>query len=401
MEKKRLPQLCDDKTCTGCLACVNACNNDALGINTNKEGFYRPQLFPDNCVMCGLCERSCPVLTPTVKNDLKTIKVYAAWHKDSAIRAKSSSGGAFTALAEVVLKRRGVVFGAAYTEDLHVTHIYVDEETGLEKLRLSKYAQSCIGDAMKQVKHLLTEGKMVMFVGTPCQVAGLKNYLHKDFENLLLVDFICHGVASNDMLQRYLRWLEKKYGKVNHINFRDKRKGWYDALRVIKTEGNKEKVLRGDDDNYWVAYNNNNNNLQLSCYHCINQGFPRCSDITISDFWRIGHNIPFGHKEEIEKGISLVAVNNPKAFPIVKEASNSLYMEERQISETIAGNLAAVQSSEYPMSRDTIYEDMRRLDYDTFRKKYMSTNIKQKVVKLFREYLPYRLIKFVRLKKQK
>ena len=400
MEKKRLPQLCDNKACTGCLACVNACNQGALTVAKDEEGFYRPSLKAELCVMCGLCEKSCSIITPSKRQNESDIKVYAAWHKDEAIHARSTSGGAFSALASVVLEKGGVVFGASYADGLTIKHIEVCNEVGLDKLRLSKYAQSYVGDTYQQVKKRLVEGRWVLFVGTPCQVAGLKNYLRKDYENLLLVDFICHGVPSNDILQAYLKWLEKKYGRVNHINFRDKRKGWYDALRVIKSETGKEMIMRGTDDNYWVGFSINND-LQESCYNCVNQGFPRFSDITIADFWGLGKRIPFGHKEEIEKGVSMIVVNNRKAMTLFKEASKNLYVVERTINETISGNKTAVQSSRRPKSRDTLYKDLQTMDYDDFHKKYMSTTLKQKTVKFFREYLPFPVIKYIRLRSQK
>lgn len=400
MENKRLPQLCDNKTCTSCLACVNSCNQDALSVVKDDEGFYRPQLNTEKCVKCGLCEKGCPIITPVKRQNEHELKIYAAWHKNEVIRAKSTSGGAFSALASVVLNKGGVVFGASYGDDLQIKHIEVCDEVGLDKLRLSKYAQSHVGNSYQQVKKRLLEDRMVMFVGTPCQVAGLKNYLHKEYDNLILVDFICHGVPSIDMLQGYTKWLEKRYGKVNHINFRDKRKGWYDALRVIRSVTGNEKVMRGDDDNYWVGFSINNN-LQESCYNCVNQGFPRCSDITIADFWGLGKRVPFGHKEEIEKGISMIAVNNQRIMPFFEEASENLIVFERTTSETISGNKTAVQSSHRPKSRDTLYKDLRTMDYDDFRKKYMSTTLKQKAVKFFREYLPFSVIKYIRLRSQK
>lgn len=396
MGNKILPRLCDDKKCTGCLSCVNACKVGALGITTNNEGFYRPKLDKDKCVMCGLCEKSCPVLhKPEIRVVADELKVYAAWHKDGNIRANSSSGGAFTALAEVVLEKGGVVFGAAYEEDMSIKHIAVEGVSGLERLRLSKYAQSCVGDTMKQVREYLHLGRQVLYVGTPCQLAGLKQFLHKDYDNLLAVDIICHGVPSMAFLQKYLEWLGTKYGKIEHINFRDKRKGWYDALRVIRTKKS-EKVMKGENDNYWVGFNNNNN-LQYCCYTCTFQNFPRVSDITIADFWGIGKQKSFVYKEEIEKGISMIVVNNPNKQHYLDSAAKRMFVEERSLDEAKIGNNTALTESHCPIARAAIYQDLQSMDYDVFRKKYLSTTKKQTIVKLFRERLPYRIIKWIRL----
>ena len=400
MENKKLPQLCADKDCTGCLACVNSCHQNALSIKKNEEGFYRPVLDTGKCVGCGLCENRCPVKSMQITKDDVELNVFAGWHLDNEIRMNSSSGGAFTALAENILWQGGVVYGAAYTDDMQIAHVEVKTIDGLERLRLSKYAQSCIGMTMKTVKEHLELGKKVMYVGTPCQVAGLKSFLRKDYANLLAVDIICHGVPSMMFLQNYLMWLGRKYGNVEHINFRDKRKGWYDALRVVKIAKGKEKVLRGADDNYWVGFNNNNN-LQYCCYKCQFQGFPRISDMTIADFWGIGKTKVFGHKDEIEKGVSMIVVNNPEKQHYLDECCGRMFIEQRSLEEAKIGNNTALAESVCPQSRATIYADLAAMDYDSFRKKYLSTSPKQNVVKLFREYLPYGIVRFIRIRSQK
>lgn len=400
MENKKLPQLCADKDCTGCLACVNSCRQGALSIGKNEEGFYRPRFDADKCVGCGLCERNCPVINRLPMVEAGNLKVFAGWHLDEEIRMKSSSGGAFTALAENIILQGGVVYGAAYTEDMQIAHIEVKSVSELERLRLSKYAQSCVELTMKDVKEHLEMGKKVMYVGTPCQVAGLKSFLRKDYNNLLAVDIICHGVPSMMFLQKYLGWLGEKIGKVKHINFRDKRKGWYDALRVVKTDSGREKVLRGEADNYWVGFNNNNN-LQYCCYNCQFQGFPRVSDMTIADFWGIGKTKAFGHKDEIEKGVSLVVVNNQEKQHYLDECRSRMFIEPRSLEEAIVGNNTALVKSVCPASRDSIYVDLQLMDYDSFRKRYLSTTRKQDVVKLFREYIPYGIVKFLRMRSQK
>ena len=399
-QNKRLPKLCDDNNCTGCLACVNACNNGALSIHANQEGFYRPLLDADKCVRCGLCEKSCPVINKPVANSSTSLEVFAAWHLDDNVRRQSSSGGAFTALAENILNKGGVVFGAAYDENMRIEHIAVEKADGLKALRLSKYAQSYIGETFKEVNKLLRKGRVVMYVGTPCQIAGLKKYLRKDYENLLAVDIICHGVPSMLFLQSYLTWVEGKYGKIEHINFRDKRKGWYDALRVVKTAIGGEKVLKGDNDNYWVGFSNNNN-LQYSCYKCQFQAFPRVSDMTIADFWGIGKTKPFGHKKEIERGVSMIVVNNPAKKHYLDIPKDRMYIEHRSLEEAKLGNSTALKESHCPASRATIYSDLKTMDYDAFSVKYLSASSKQKLVKIFREYLPSGIVKYIRLRNQK
>jgi len=394
MNNKGYPLLCDDLQCTGCMACANVCLHNALEFSTNKEGFYRPSLVPDKCVMCGLCERVCPVLNP-ITNERADIQVYAAWHKDESIRLQSSSGGAFTALAETVLRKKGVVFGAAFSDAMIVEHIGITEDKDLSKLRLSKYVQSRIGESFKKVKAYLLSGKTVMFVGTPCQIAGLKAFLHKDYDNLLLVDFICHGVPSKDAFSFYLNWLGEKYGTIKHINFRDKRKGWYDNLRVIKDENGNETVLKGNQDSYFIAFNKNNN-LQESCYNCPMLGIPRCSDITLADFWRIGTKIPFIHKAEIANGISLIVTNSPKASYFLADASKDLIIENRSIEEALDGNSAAFRSCNRPSSRTTFYADLYRMDYVSFISKYMKQTCKNRVIQQVREVLPSGLLKYLR-----
>lgn len=396
---KKIPVLCSDAECTGCSACANSCNFNAISIIQNEEGFYRPSIDASKCTGCHNCEHRCPILHP-LESAESISKVYAAWHKDENIRIHSTSGGAFSALAETIISEGGIVAGAAYTDNLMVRHICISSPEELHKLRLSKYVQSEIGFIFKEIKSYLTKGQKVLFSGTPCQVAGLKAFLVKDYDNLYCCDFICHGVPSALMLEKYLQWLQQHIGRINHINFRDKRKGWYDSLRVVIKDDGRQKILRGNKDAYWVGFNNHDNNLQLSCYNCHYLGLNRNSDITIADFWGIGKDKPFGHKDDIEKGVSMVMANNRKGQNLINLSKLRMETVERNVEEAVKSNQSILHSSPKPASRDSFYKDINSMTFDEMIKRHLTPNFKTKLVKIMREYVPFRIIKQIRMKNQ-
>lgn len=401
MEKNRLPQLCDDMSCTGCAACLNSCRNGALELNQNSEGFYRPVLKEELCIRCGLCENNCPVLNPLFRQSDTNVKVKAGWHKDSKVRNNSSSGGAFSALAETILDAGGIVVGASYVDNLCVKHIIIDSKINLHKIRLSKYVQSRIdSDLFVLIKKNLKNGKQVLFVGTPCQCSGLKAYLRKEYENLIVTDIICHGVPSKTMLDKYRLWLMPKYGNIFHINFRDKKRGWYLGTRSVTNIGGETKHIFGVDDIYFTCYNKNNC-LQYSCYDCRFQKFPRFSDITIADFWKIGQVEPFGHKDEIMKGISMIITYNDKANNLVDSARYKMVIFDRTLEEAIRGNRAGIESSKIPITRNNFYRDLNTMKYEDFINKYANFSLKEKITQLIKQRFPYFIVKFIKLLPQK
>lgn len=240
----------DKKDCCGCGACMNVCPKNAIRMAEDEVGFVYPEIDQNLCIGCGACKKACGYqMQPMMQ---KSEAVYAAASNDDNLLRKSASGGAFAVLAENVLKKGGVVYGAALPLEsgkLEPKHLRIDTVERLPELQGSKYVQSAIGDTYAQAKKDLLDGKSVLFSGTPCQIAGLKQYLKKDYENLLTVDIICHGVPSKRFFQSFMEDYGKKLGgTITEFYFRDKSKGQGMITRSVykdMTGENKEKVLIG------------------------------------------------------------------------------------------------------------------------------------------------------------
>lgn len=342
-----MPSLAKNTDCTGCEACFNACPHAAISMLSDCEGFLAPIVNHDKCMECKLCEKSCPVITPVRNNGFSEPKAYALWSYPD--RTKSSSGGAFSAFARMVINKGGVVYGAAFDEHLHLRHIKVDKIEGLDELRGSKYVQSRIGDTYKSIRIDLRQGRYVLFCGTPCQVAGLKDFLHKDYDRLLLLDLACHGVPSDSVWQSYLSKLALKKGKrLTDYDFR-RRDGW--GFQPSARIDGKRKLLFGIDSLFMAAFDKNAL-FRKSCYHCQYSNPHRVGDCSIADFWGLGRQgIPFRH--DVMKGVSLVLVNNKKG---AKALSNldKCFIEERPLGEALAHNANLNHPSSYNKDRDNI-----------------------------------------------
>ena len=195
--------------CSGCSACYSMCPKEAIAMQEDTEGFVYPFVDNSKCINCELCVKVCPIKKEN-KKVVSNIHAIACKNKEEKIREESTSGGVFTALSELVINQGGVVFGAIYDENLNVKHSYVENIDECNKFRGSKYVQSSIGDAFKKVKEFLVQGRLVMFSGTPCQVAGLYSYLGKEYDNLILIDLVCHGAPSPKVFRKYIKSLENK-----------------------------------------------------------------------------------------------------------------------------------------------------------------------------------------------
>ena len=320
--------ICSKKDCTGCFACVNICPKNAIKMKEDKLGFIYPEIDNESCIDCNICEKNCPQRNNIKSN--KPFKCYAAHHKIDAKRKTSSSGGIATTLYEHIIKAGGVVYGVDSTYENDIHFIKVSDLDSIKKLKGSKYVHAYIKDAYKSIKHDLNEQKKVLFIGTPCQVAGLKQFLKKEFENLYLIDIICHGVPSQLMLKEEL--------KKNNIDIENKKICFRDENGFyLSVHSNKNEIfnIESQDSEYYRNFLDGHI-YRENCYNCKYANENRISDITIGDFWGLSNDSKL--KKTEKKGISAVLINTLKGQTIFEEIKDDIIYEERTVDEAIAGN---------------------------------------------------------------
>lgn len=349
----------DNKDCCGCSSCVQICPKKCITLRQDGEGFLYPSVDEASCIGCGKCEKACPMLHEAEKR--KPEGTFAAVNPDEAVRLHSSSGGIFSLLSEYVIGRGGVVFGAAFNEKWEVVHGYSETLGGLAAFRGSKYVQSRIGTAYSDAERFLKDGRLVLFSGTPCQIAGLRRYLGKGYGNLLAVDFICHGVPSPGIFNEYLDVKSRK-GKITGVNFRDKAAGWKTYSVTFEyagaDSGRDSREYSGRDsrvyntDSYMIGFLSNLT-LRPSCYDCRFREGRSGSDITLGDFWGINKIRP---DLDDDKGLSLVTVRTPQAAEILRSLPCSL--TEMNLEEAVRYNPSirtSRQSAKMPSARKAFF----------------------------------------------
>lgn len=321
-----MPILADNKSCTGCSACGTICPKSAIKMEADGMGFKYPVVDYNVCVECKLCEKSCPIIN--ISYDVGEQKIqnsFAAQLKDNQQLKKSQSGGAFYAIAVEALNKDSIVYGAGFDKDLSVRHMYVRDFNELEELRYSKYVQSDLGQSFSVIIKNLKDGNKVLFSGTPCQVAGLKNVIPKEYsDNLTTVDLVCHGVPGPYFYRQYINYLEKRYKKkIVKFIFRDKEKyGWHSNRESVVFEDGVKKTF------YYYNFLFRERDLisRNACSQCRFCSLKRVSDITIADCW--GWEKLQRHDFDSSKGISLVIANTEKGISIVKSISNEMNLIE-------------------------------------------------------------------------
>ena len=356
--------------CCGCNACGDVCAHGAITFKTDIEGFWYPVVDETKCVDCRLCERVCPVLHigELKKNDNNPPVTVAAINKNMAVRWDSTSGGAFSALAEVMYEQGGYVSGAVYDENFLVHNFVSDKPEDLSRLRSSKYLQSNAEGLYVRIRELLRNGKKVLACGTPCQMAALRLFLHKDYDNLVIVDFICRGVNSPKVYRKYLDSLERKYGgKVVYVKAKNKELGWRNLTRKVVFDNGKVYYGVKMDDNFRRGYHTNVF-CRPSCYTCQYKGFPRIADITIADYWGI---------EKINKnldnniGTSMILLNSKKGENFFGQVKDKIEWEYTTFESILPGNVALTKPIEpAKIDRRQFFEDLDKGTFDEVVSKY-------------------------------
>lgn len=355
--------------CTGCMTCINVCPIQCIVVEYDKEGFAIPAVDEERCIDCSKCISYCPAEKKVEKWSVK--EVYAAQTKEWNHLKDSASGGIAYELCGKAILNKGVAYGAVYDDNLHVCHSRAETVQQLQAQQGSKYVQSDFSTIFTQVEADCKNEREVVVVGTPCQLAGLRNYLNVDYDNLLLIDLICHGVPSQKLFDEYLKWKAKKLrvDKIIDYRFRDKTSGWGTNFKVVSDT----KIQFGSamEEPYYadfeLAYS-----YRESCYKCQYACPERVGDITIGDYWGV---LKFHPEASINttKGVSCILVNTDKGFSAINGLSDCLNIIPSTIDKVIVSNSSLKTPARKPEIRKEYYMCIASENFDWSKKRLMKS----------------------------
>ena len=350
--------ICEKKDCTGCFACYNICPKNAIEMQEDEMGYIYPIIDQKKCINCGMSKNVCPNINMIKLHESK--KAYAMWNNNKNIRNKSTSGGIATTLCEYIIENNGVAYGCNNKINDNIKFIRIEKKEDLYKIQGSKYVHAYVLDNYKRIKDDLINGRTVMFIGSPCQVVGLKNFLGKEYENLYTADIVCHGVPSQKLLKEEIN---NKLGDKGDLMVTFRENGEFG----IKVYFNKELVLNEKQDkNFYFLGFMKSLFYRENCYNCKYANNKRSGDITLGDFWGINKDDNNGLYEREEKsGISLCLVNTGKGEQLINSIKDKCYCEERKVEEAIKGNAQLRSPS------------IRNKEYFKFKKLYLKYGYKK------------------------
>lgn len=384
-----------DKECCGCSVCADVCPKQCITYVKNKHGFLVPKVEQSLCVNCGLCTKVCPVIKPQT-NKLNDVKVYSAYNKSAEIRSEGSSGSLFYTLAEDTINSGGIVYGAAFVENMKLRHISAESLHELKPLMKSKYVQSDLTGIYKQVKYNLGLGRRVLFVGTPCQCNALYKFLgSKPHDNLLLVDFICHGVPSQDLFDKALRAYEVSHNcTIDSMSFRIKKEDsvHYFSLDIRNVDGEPLRI-EGKHTEFPFYYGFKKFIcLRESCYQCKFCVKDRISDITLADFWELEKIDKTISLQEFNKGVSMVICNSSKGEIYLHGISNQLECKEQIVTDISQINYAYTNATKKGVYARNFWRDYDKMSYEDLEKKHF-TYVPFKQLSVFQKLKVYIIAK--------
>ena len=362
----------DKYNCCGCSACYSVCPKGCISMLQDEKGFLNPVIDQENCVHCGLCESVCSVLHFEKYNKNQINRTFAIQNVDEGILFESTSGGLFSAIAKLIISRGGVVFGGIIDDELKVYHIKGVTLEDLIRFRGSKYVQSAIKNTFKEAKHELEQGREVLFSGTPCQIAGLKNYLGKEYQNLYTIDVVCHAVPSPLLFSKYIEYKKKKYKDIRDFKFRDKERGYdYSTLsfHYTRVDGKEGIYRRGSESDEWMRLFLGNDSSRDSCTKCKFQTKESFSDLTIADLF---NPLKYSKKLTSKQGYTRTYVNSEKGMQLVKSVSDICIMHEIEMPRVDRG-----EATKSKKNLEGYWKDVANMDNDEFFRKHYPIGIKQ------------------------
>lgn len=367
--------------CCGCSACANVCPTQCIKMKADNEGFLYPSIDEKLCLNCSLCEEVCPILNKHTKVEFEQ-QAFIVQNRDEKVLRESTSGGAFTAIAEYILQLGGVVFGVEFTKANMARHICVDNREDLWRFRNSKYVQSVIGNSYKQTKNFLEEGRYVCFSGTPCQIEGLKRYLKKEYERLVTVDVVCRAVPSPMILKKYIEYQEIMLkDTISQVRFRDKYYGYKYSTMNIVTANNKGDYHKGVESDPWLRAFFENICDRPSCHDCKFRDRYRESDFTIWDCFNVAR---FSKELDNDRGATRMLVNTKKGVQVFREISKKYSYVEMQPEEIINGSKEMYESPPQHEKREEFFFDANILNGKELFEKYFPETILVKTERIIR-----------------
>ena len=401
--------VCPPKDCVLCMACVNACPKKAIYLDEDENGYERIRVNIEKCIDCGICESVCERRKDVFRNTPKIS--YAAQAKEHKSLQKSASGGAFQMIAQHVLEKEGVCYGCAFEKEgkrFHAKHVRIDSISELPQILNSKYIPSIIGNTFQEALEDLSYGKIVLFSGTPCQIQGLKAFLNKDYDNLLTVDVICHGITSTKMFNDYVEQIENR-DKIRVVNylFRDKSISWGTnfCYSYYKEKDAKKRIFvkhcPREASSYMIHYLRGDI-FRENCYSCMLSNTKRVSDFTLGDYWEIEREHPeyvtkYKPRIVLRRGVSCILANTEKATCFVADLKDKMIMHQVALESITAHNGNLVTPSSCGVGREQLLQNYREHGYALIEENYRKTVGRKKILYNIKNFLKSYLPDWVRI----